>query len=123
VNISDLIAFHKNQKVKATLTATLPPGRFGAVDLDGDRIRSFKEKPKGDGAMVNGGFFVLSPEVIHLIGDDSVIWEHEPLETLANQGQLAAFQHAGFWQPMDTLRDKTHLEELWASGAAPWKVW
>lgn len=123
VNISDLIAFHKNQKVKATLTATLPPGRFGAVDLDGDRIRSFKEKPKGDGAMVNGGFFVLSPEVIHLIGDDSVIWEHEPLETLANQGQLAAFQHTGFWQPMDTLRDKTHLEELWASGAAPWKVW
>lgn len=123
VNISDLIAFHKNQKVKATLTATLPPGRFGAVDLDGDRIRSFKEKPKGDGAMVNGGFFVLSPEVIHLIGDDSVIWEHEPLETLANQGELAAFQHAGFWQPMDTLRDKTHLEELWASGAAPWKVW
>ena len=123
VNISDLIAFHKNQKVKATLTATLPPGRFGAVDLDGDRIRSFKEKPKGDGAMVNGGFFVLSPEVIHLIGDDSVIWEREPLETLASQGQLAAFQHAGFWQPMDTLRDKTHLEELWASGAAPWKVW
>lgn len=123
VNIADLIAFHKKQKVKATLTATLPPGRFGAVDLDGARIRSFKEKPKGDGAMVNGGFFVLSPEVIHLIGDDAVSWEREPLETLASQGQLAAFQHAGFWQPMDTLRDKTHLEELWASGAAPWKVW
>ena len=123
VNISNLIAFHKTQKVMATLTATLPPGRFGAVNLDGHRILSFKEKPKGDGAMVNGGFFVLSPGVIHLIGDDSVSWEGAPLETLASQGQLAAFQHAGFWQPMDTLRDKAHLEELWASGAAPWKVW
>lgn len=123
VNIADLIAFHKAQKVKATLTATLPPGRFGALDFEGKKIRSFKEKPKGDGAMINGGFFVLSPEVIPLIQDDSTIWERGPLETLANEGELAAFQHGGFWQPMDTLRDKVLLEELWSSGQAPWKVW
>ena len=123
VNIADLIAFHKEQKVKATLTATLPPGRFGALDFEGQKIRTFKEKPKGDGAMINGGFFVLSPEVIQLIEDDTTIWERDPLETLASQGQLAAFQHSGFWQPMDTLRDKVHLDELWASGQAPWKVW
>lgn len=123
VNIAELIAFHKAQKVKATLTATLPPGRFGALDFEGKKIRSFKEKPKGDGAMINGGFFVLSPEVIPLIKDDSTIWERAPLETLANEGELAAFQHSGFWQPMDTLRDKVLLEELWSSGQAPWKVW
>ena len=123
VNIADLIAFHREQKVKATLTATLPPGRFGALDFEGQKIRTFKEKPKGDGAMINGGFFVLSPEVIQLIEDDTTIWERDPLETLASQGQLAAFQHSGFWQPMDTLRDKVHLDELWASGQAPWKVW
>ena len=123
VNIAELIAFHKAQKVKATLTATLPPGRFGALDFEGQKIRTFKEKPKGDGAMINGGFFVLSPEVIQLIKDDTTVWELDPLETLASQGQLAAFQHSGFWQPMDTLRDKVHLDELWASGKAPWKVW
>ena len=123
VNIADLIAFHKTQKVKATLTAALPPGRFGALDFEGQKIRTFKEKPKGDGAMINGGFFVLSPDVIQLIEDDTTIWERDPLETLARQGQLAAFQHGGFWQPMDTLRDKVHLDELWASGHAPWKVW
>ena len=123
VNITKLIAFHKAQKVKATLTATLPPGRFGALDIEGKKIRTFKEKPKGDGAMINGGFFVLSPDVIDLINGDATIWEREPLETLAGQGQLAAFQHSGFWQPMDTLRDKVHLEELWASGRAPWKTW
>jgi glucose-1-phosphate cytidylyltransferase len=123
VNITELIAFHKAQKVKATLTAALPPGRFGALDFDGHKVRSFKEKPKGDGAMINGGFFVLSPDVIDLIKDDTTIWEREPLESLASQGQLAAFQHSGFWQPMDTLRDKVHLEELWASGQAPWKAW
>ncbi|MCB4810641.1 glucose-1-phosphate cytidylyltransferase [Methylovorus menthalis] len=123
VNIAELIAFHQAQQVKATLTATLPPGRFGALDMDGSKVRSFKEKPKGDGAMINGGFFVLSPEVLGLIGDDSTIWEKEPLEALASRGQLAAFSHEGFWQPMDTLRDKTYLEELWASGKAPWKVW
>ena len=123
VNIAEVIAFHKQQGVKATLTAALPPGRFGALDFDGKKIRTFKEKPKGDGAMINGGFFVLSPAVIELIADDTTIWEREPLETLASEGQLAAFQHSGFWQPMDTLRDKDQLEELWASGQAPWKVW
>lgn len=123
VNIAELIAFHKEQKVKATLTATLPPGRFGALELADSKVRSFKEKPKGDGAMINGGFFVLSPDVLGLIADDSTIWEKEPLEMLASQNQLAAFSHEGFWQPMDTLRDKTYLEELWASGKAPWKVW
>jgi glucose-1-phosphate cytidylyltransferase len=123
VNIAELIAFHKAQKVKATLTATLPPGRFGALDFEGQKIRTFKEKPKGDGAMINGGFFVLSPEVIQLIENDTTVWELAPLETLARQGQLAAFQHSGFWQPMDTLRDKVYLDELWASGKAPWKVW
>ena len=123
VNITELVEFHRTQKVKATLTATLPPGRFGALDLQGSKVRSFKEKPKGDGAMINGGFFVLSPEVIDLIKDDATVWEKEPLETLARQDQLAAYQHTGFWQPMDTLRDKTYLEELWAGGSAPWKVW
>lgn len=123
INITELIAFHKARKVKATLTATFPPGRFGALDFDGHKVLNFKEKPKGDGAMINGGFFVLSPEVVDLIKDDSTIWEREPLEKLANQAQLAAFQHSGFWQPMDTLRDKNYLEELWESGNAPWKVW
>ncbi len=123
VNINDLIAFHKSQNVQATVTATHPPGRFGALGLDGSKVTGFQEKPKGDGGMINGGFFVLSPEVIDLIPDDSTIWEREPLETLARNGQLAAFQHTGFWQPMDTLRDKTHLEDLWASGQAPWKIW
>ncbi|WP_061538990.1 glucose-1-phosphate cytidylyltransferase [Collimonas fungivorans] len=123
VNISELIAFHKAQKVKATLTATLPPGRFGALDFDGHKVRSFKEKPKGDGGMINGGFFVLSPEVLQYLDGDSCIWERKPLEMLADEGQLAAFHHGGFWQPMDTLRDKNYLEELWQSGKAPWKVW
>jgi len=123
VNISELIAFHKAQKVQATLTATLPPGRFGALEFNGNKVAKFMEKPKGDGAMINGGFFVLSPQVLDRIGGDDTIWERGPLETLAADGQLAAYQHTGFWQPMDTLRDKIHLEELWASGQAPWKVW
>jgi glucose-1-phosphate cytidylyltransferase len=123
VNITELIAFHKAQNVQATLTATYPPGRFGALDFDGHKVRSFKEKPQGDGGMINGGFFVLSPEVLKLISGDSCTWEREPLEALANAGELAAYQHTGFWQPMDTLRDKTYLEELWQSGKAPWKVW
>ncbi|MEY4295221.1 MAG: hypothetical protein RLY82_909 [Pseudomonadota bacterium] len=123
VNITELIAFHKAQNVQATLTATYPPGRFGALDFDGHKVRSFKEKPQGDGGMINGGFFVLSPEVLNLIDSDKCTWEREPLEALANAGQLAAYQHTGFWQPMDTLRDKTYLEELWQSGKAPWKVW
>jgi len=123
LNITDVIAFHKAQNVKATLTATFPPGRFGALDMQGDKVRSFQEKPKGDGAMINGGFFVLSPSVIDYISDDTSVWEREPLERLASEGQLAAFKHGGFWQPMDTLRDKNYLEELWAEGTAPWKVW
>jgi glucose-1-phosphate cytidylyltransferase len=123
VNITQLIAFHEEQNVKATLTGVLPPGRFGALDIDNHKVRSFKEKPKGDGAMINGGFFVLSPTVIDYIDGDDTIWEREPLERLAEQGELAAFPHQGFWQPMDTLRDKLHLEELWQSGTAPWKVW
>ena len=123
VNITELVAFHKSQKVKATLTATLPPGRFGALDFDGHKVRNFKEKPSGDGGMINGGFFVLSPEVLSYIEGDPTIWERAPLEKLAHEGELAAYQHPGFWQPMDTLRDKVHLEELWQSGKAPWKVW
>lgn len=123
VNIAELIAFHKARKVKATLTATLPPGRFGALDMQGDKVRTFKEKPKGDGGMINGGFFVLSPAVLDLLDGDDCIWERAPLETLADRGELAAYQHQGFWQAMDTLRDKTHLEELWQSGQAPWRVW
>jgi len=123
VNIAQLIAFHKAQKVKATLTATLPPGRFGALDMQGDKVRTFEEKPKGDGGMINGGFFVLSPAVLDLLDGDDCVWERGPLETLAKSGELAAYQHHGFWQAMDTLRDKNHLEEMWQSGQAPWKVW
>jgi glucose-1-phosphate cytidylyltransferase len=123
VNIAELIAFHRARKVKATLTATLPPGRFGVLELQHDKVASFKEKPKMEGGMINGGFFVLSPSVIDYIDSDSCVWEQSPLETLAHEGQLCAFQHQGFWQPMDTLRDKNHLEELWQSGRAPWKVW
>jgi glucose-1-phosphate cytidylyltransferase len=123
VNITKLIAFHKAQKVKATLTATVPPGRFGALDLHGSKINCFMEKPKGDGSMINGGFFVLSPKVIDYIADDTTIWERTPLERLAAEGSLAAYQHNSFWQPMDTLRDKLYLEELWQSGNAPWKSW
>ncbi|VVE74092.1 nucleotidyl transferase [Pandoraea anapnoica] len=123
VDIARLVAFHKEQKVLATLTATYPPGRFGALDIHDDRVSTFKEKPKGDGGLINGGFFVLSPKVIDLIDGDETIWEQKPLEILAARNELAAFAHEGFWQPMDTLRDKTHLETLWASGDAPWKVW
>jgi len=123
INITELIAFHQAQNVKATLTAAIPPGRFGALDIEGNKVDSFMEKPKGDGGMINGGFFVLSPEVLDYLTDDQTIWEREPLERLAQEGDLAAFQHHGFWLPMDTLRDKIHLEELWQSGLAPWKVW
>ena len=123
VDITKLIAFHREQGVQATLTATLPPGRFGSLDLKGSKVNCFVEKPKGDGAMINGGFFVLSPKVIDLIAGDVTTWEREPLERLAQEGNLAAYQHHGFWQPMDTLRDKTHLEELWITGQAPWRVW
>jgi glucose-1-phosphate cytidylyltransferase len=123
INITELLAFHKNHGGKATVTATLPPARFGALDIKDDKVVGFKEKPKGDGVMINGGFFVLSPMVLSLIEDDKTTWEQRPLETLASNGDLSVFIHEGFWQPMDTLRDKTHLEELWASGSAPWKVW
>jgi len=124
VNIEKLIEFHHSHGLQATLTATYPPGRFGALDIHADqRVMSFKEKPKGDGGLINGGFFVLSPKVIDLIDDDHVIWEREPLETLAAAGQLKGYAHEGFWQPMDTLRDKNFLEDLWQSGRAPWKVW
>jgi glucose-1-phosphate cytidylyltransferase len=123
VNISKLIDFHRSQQVKATLTATTPPGRFGALDLSNGKVESFREKPKGDGAVINGGFFVLSPKVLDFIIDDKTIWEREPLEGLAKEGNLAAYEHNGFWQPMDTLRDKVYLEDLWQSGKAPWKVW
>lgn len=123
VDITELIAFHKAKKVKATLTATIPPGRFGALDMVGNKVNSFREKPRGDDAMINGGFFVLSPEVLDYIHADETIWEREPLERLAEEGELAAFHHNGFWQPMDTLRDKNNLEELWQSGKAPWKIW
>ena len=123
VNITELIAFHKAQNVKATVTAVLPPGRFGALDVTGDRVNSFREKPQGDGANVNGGFFVLSKKVIDYISGDKTIWERGPIERLAKEGELAAYQHGGFWQPMDTLRDRLRLEDLWQSGKAPWKVW
>ncbi len=123
IDITESVRFHRENKKLATLTATYPPGRFGALDIQGTAVRSFKEKPKGDGAMINGGFFVLSPKVIDLIANDSTVWEQEPLMGLAEQGQLSAYRHEGFWQPMDTLRDKHLLEELWQSGKAPWKVW
>ncbi len=123
VDITQVIAFHKKHNLKATITATYPPGRFGALDITSHKVRSFKEKPQGDGGMINGGFFVLSPEALKLIDGDDITWEREPLEALAKDGELAAYQHKGFWQPMDTLRDKTYLEELWQSGKAPWKVW
>jgi glucose-1-phosphate cytidylyltransferase len=124
VNITNLIAYHRAHGLQATLTATYPPGRFGALEIHTDgHVKSFREKPKGDGGMINGGFFVLSPKVIDLIKNDQTLWEHEPLEALAESNQLKAYQHTGFWQPMDTLRDKNQLEELWQSGKALWKVW
>ncbi len=125
VDITKLIEFHKAEGALATLTATQPPGRFGAISLGKDqhRIEQFHEKPGGDGAWINGGYFVLEPEVIDYIADDSIMWENEPLTKIAHEGQLAAFRHEGFWQPMDTLRDKNYLEDLWAKGKAPWKVW
>lgn len=123
VNITELIAFHNSQKVKATLTAVAPPGRFGALDISGTRVNSFREKPQGEGAMINGGFFVLSPKVMDYITDDNTVWESGPLEQLVKESELASFQHHGFWQPMDTLRDKNYLEALWEAGEAPWKTW
>lgn len=123
VDIPALLDFHRAQGRLATVTAVQPPGRYGALTVLDDRVRGFQEKPQGDGGWINGGFFVLSPQAIEYIAGDAVIWEREPLERLAREGQLAAYCHRGFWQPMDTLRDKVYLEELWASGRAPWKIW
>ena len=123
INITKLIKYHKQKDTLATLTAVYPPGRFGALDIHGGKVRTFEEKPKGDGSRINGGFFVLSPKVISLIEDDSTVWEQKPMESLAKSGEMSAFEHDGFWQPMDTLRDKNYLEELWQSNAAPWKTW
>jgi len=123
VDITALVNFHRSHGKLATLTATQPPGRFGALALDGLAISSFIEKPQGDGAWINGGFFVLSPRVIDYIDGDQTTWEHEPMERIAAKGDFMAYRHSGFWQPMDTLRDKHHLESLWTAGHAPWKVW
>jgi glucose-1-phosphate cytidylyltransferase len=123
VDIGRLLEFHHSNDSLATMTAVQPPGRFGSLDVKHSKIVGFKEKPQGDGAWVNGGFFVLSPEVLDYIEGDQTIWERGPIERLAQEGLLSAFNHKGFWQPMDTLRDKIHLEKLWDSGNAPWKVW
>lgn len=123
VDVAALVRFHRAHGRKATLTAVMPPGRYGALSLEGDRVAKFIEKPPGDQGLINGGFFVLQPSVIDYINGDSTPWEGAPLERLAAEGQLLAYRHPGFWQPMDTLRDKKHLEALWDSGNAPWKVW
>ena len=123
VNIRDLIAFHKNHQRMATVTAVRPPGRFGSLSLQGHTVTSFLEKPHGDGGWINGGFFVLKPSIFNYIAGDDTLWEAQPLEQLAKDLQLQAFEHRGFWRPMDTLRDKQYLEMLWQEGTAPWKVW
>jgi glucose-1-phosphate cytidylyltransferase len=123
VDVPASIAFHKAQGTIATITTVQPPGRFGRVTLEDRKITGFQEKPQGDGSWVNGGFFVLKPKALEYIDDDSTIWERRPIERLASEGQLSAFVHKGFWHPMDHLRDKIYLEEQWASGKAPWKVW
>lgn len=123
VDIAALIKFHRSHGALATVTATQPPGRFGAIDIDGNFVRQFLEKPHGDGGWINGGFFVLSPKVIDYIDSDETPWEAAPLQTLAKDGQLRAYLHDGFWQPMDTLRDRNHLEMLWSKGNAPWRTW
>ena len=123
VNISKLITFHRNKKTLATVTAVQPPGRYGTIHFEGENVLGFKEKPSGDGGWINGGYFVLEPSVLDYIKDDSTIWEHEPLERLSQEGQLSAYKHTGFWSAVDTLRDKNHLEELWNSKKANWKIW
>ena len=123
ININSLIEFHKSHGKQATLTATFPPGRFGALNIENDQVKNFEEKPRGDGALINGGFFVLSPKVIERIDGDDTIWEQEPLKGLAHDGELMSFKHEGFWQPMDTLRDKMNLEGLLKNNKAPWKIW
>jgi glucose-1-phosphate cytidylyltransferase len=123
IDIAGLVSFHNSHGRRATVTAVSPPGRFGAIDFDGDRVAGFKEKPAGDGGRVNGGFFVAHPSVLELVSSSETVWEAEPLETLASSGDLMAYRHDGFWQPMDTLRDKIYLEDLWSRDEAPWKVW
>ena len=123
VDIGKLISFHKSHGKKATVTAVQPPGRYGAIEKSGDQVTGFIEKPRGDGGLINGGFFVLSPKCIGLIDGDETSWEAQPLTKLASDGEMMAFEHPGFWQPMDTLRDKNYLEELWDAGQAPWKIW
>jgi glucose-1-phosphate cytidylyltransferase len=123
INIRQLIDFHKQRQVLATITAVKPPGRFGALDIEGNRIRHFQEKPRGDGSWINGGFFVLSPKVLEYIETDQSPWENVPIQRLVQENQLCAYEHTGFWMAMDTMRDKMRLEELWTSNAAPWKVW
>jgi glucose-1-phosphate cytidylyltransferase len=123
INITGSIEFHRAHGKAATLTATYPPGRFGALHIESGQVTEFLEKPQGDGGMINGGYFVLSPRVLDYIEDDTTIWEQEPLRNLATDSELMAFEHHGFWQPMDTLRDKQHLEALWDGGKAPWRIW
>ncbi len=125
VNVSHLLAFHQKHGKSATITAIQPPGRFGALAFDGDTeiVRNFQEKPQGDGAWINGGFFVLEPEVLDYIDNDDILWEKKPLSKLSHEGQLVAYRHSGFWKPMDTLRDKIEMEEYWNTGNAPWKIW
>ncbi|MBT4113995.1 MAG: glucose-1-phosphate cytidylyltransferase [Flavobacteriaceae bacterium] len=123
IDISSLINFHKQHGKQATVTTSYPPGRFGALDITDGQVTNFNEKPKGDGAMINGGFFVLSPKVLERITGDKCVWEQQPLMSLAENKQLMAYEHQGFWQPMDTLRDKVHLENLWNNNQAPWKIW
>ena len=123
IDITALIAFHRRHGRSATVTAVQPPGRFGALDLDGDLVREFEEKPRGDGGWTNGGFFVLSPRVADHLGGGDTVWEQEPMRDLAREQQLSCYRHNGFWQAMDTLRDRHHLEQLWSSGSAPWRTW
>jgi len=123
INITDLINFHKEKKKIATMTAVQPPGRFGNIEMNSDKVMNFTEKPMGDGNWINGGFFVLEPKVLDYLKDDTTVWEREPLEKLAQEGQLSAYKHTGFWQAMDTLRDKIYLEKLWNSEKAMWKLW
>ena len=123
IDIAAQIAFHKAHGLRATITSVTPPGRFGALAFDGERVCGFREKPAGDGGQINGGFFIADPSVLDLIDGPETEWEQEPLERLATGGELMAYRHTGFWQPMDTLRDRLHLEDLWNSGAAPWKCW
>lgn len=123
VDLSALVAFHRCQKVLATVTAVQPIGRFGTLEIEDDRVATFLEKPRGDGGWISGGFFVLSPTIARYLVDDTTIWEREPLEKLASERQLASYRHTGFWHPMDTLRDKNYLQRLWESGAPPWRTW